>query len=100
MRDATEIATDQGRVFQFAITPIWEPRRPVYRKFRPVKLSLVSTSGGSFDWKEEEILRIQCEEDDKQMDFLQSSIGRVIAAKAKWPEVSTARYDELDGIHH
>ena len=43
-------------------------------------------------------MRIQCREDDKQVDHLRSALTSIRDAKSEWPGVSTARRDELNGI--
>ena len=47
----------------------------------------------------EEILHIHCEEDGKQVAYLQSAMEPIMEDREKWPEVPTARYDELNGIY-
>ena len=48
---------------------------------------------------DEEIMRIQCEEGDKQMDLLRAAVSCIRAAEKKRPEAPTARHDGLNRIY-
>ena len=98
LREIAEIANDRGRELQFVATPGRGPRFPADRQSGLVKQALVSTRDVALNWMAEEILHIQCEEDEEQMAFLQSATLRMIGAKEKCADVSTARYDELNAI--
>ena len=95
---ASEIANDQRRVLQFAVIPNRELRPSGQMKPEPIERPLVWTREGAFNWMNGEILRIQSKEDDKRMAYLQSATNCILGATI-WPEVPTARYDELNGMY-
>ena len=88
------IAGASGRFLHVAITPCREPRFPTRKAAGPIKRTMVSTRDRAQNWTQEEILRIQREGDAKQMARFHSAMARVERGEAKWPSVSTARYNE------